>query len=72
MILNDAVEAALLISGNGQNAALDEKVLHFIRNSLAYAFTAAPELKEKRIINELMGHTAEPIRNEIMSLAVSG
>ena len=69
MILNDAVEAALLISEGGQNAVLDEKVLHFIRNSLAYAFTAAPELKEKRTINELMGHTAEPIRNEIMSLA---
>ena len=68
-ILNDAVEAVFLLSGDGQNAVLDEKVLHFIRNSLAYAFTAAPELKEKRIINELIGRTAEPIRNEIMSLA---
>lgn len=64
--INDMYQ--ILIDGD-QNAICREKVLNFLRNSLAYIFSEAPELKESKIINMLVAQAAEPLKEEIMSLA---
>lgn len=68
-ILNSIQEMHQILTDNGQNTISDEMVLNFIRNSLAYIFSAAPELKKREIISVLADQTAEPIRKEVMSLA---